>query len=92
MSVKNFNVTVEIPRKGLFHIGIEPVPIMKWHDVTNAREDLRNVIRATAGHIDRRTAILQGTLEVIKVWGAKGIIFPDNWMDGDEYIPLLKMQ
>jgi len=90
MSSLNFHISVDQPDRNIFVVGIQPIPVMKWHDVVNAREDLRNVIRSSVGIIDRRAFILQGALDVLQKWGAKGILFPENWVDGDEYVHLLK--
>lgn len=86
--IQSFDITVKQLGRSAFAIGIAPVPVMKWHDVVNAREELRTIIRQTVGLVDRRSAIAQGAQRVVRAWGEKGIIFPNNWVDGDEYIPM----
>lgn len=86
--MQKFDITVKQTGRSAFAIGIAPVPVMKWHDVVNAREELRSVIRQTIGLVDRRSAIAQGAQRVLTAWGDKGILFPINWVDGDEFIPI----
>lgn len=96
VSKVNFKVTVEQSRSPggswRFTVGIEPVPVMKWHDVTNARAELIEMIVKTAGHVNRRQAILDGTMDSLRKWSNHGILFPTHWNDGDEYIPMLVLE
>lgn len=92
---QRYKVSVEQRRfsgRNQYIIGIDPVPIMLWHDVPNARAELRAVVASTAGLVDRRQAILARVMAALSDWSGKGILFPSNYNDGDEYIPVLSTE
>lgn len=88
---ENYKVSVvamKTPRGRRFIVGFNPSPVMRWHDVVNARSMVLDAIRSTAGMTNRSEEIARKVHACIREWSKHGILFPTTYNDGDDFIAL----